>query len=218
MKISLTFDNGPDPEVTPQVLEALAAAKAPATFFAVGRLLNDRTLDLLRRARAEGHQVGNHTFHHAKPFGVLEPPLDAIDEIERTQALLEDLGAERLFRPTAGGEAPHDRLMTPTAYQHLLDGGYSCILWNNVPRDWADVEGWPETALAEARRRDWSVLVIHDIATGAMKQLPRFLDMAGAEGAEFTLDFPQACVPIRAGRAIWPMDSLMTRPKPDAAR
>jgi peptidoglycan/xylan/chitin deacetylase (PgdA/CDA1 family) len=210
MRISLTFDNGPDPEVTPVVLDALKAAGVAAVFFAVGRNLNPQTLELLRRARGEGHLVGNHTFHHAKPFGVLEPPLDPVSEIERTQALLGDLAPERLFRPTAGGEAPDRRLMTPAAYAHLLAGGYSCILWNNVPRDWANTEGWPEAALAEAGRSDWSVLVIHDIATGAMAQLPRFLAAARDAGAEFVLDFPDACTPIRAGRAAWPMDHLTT--------
>lgn len=210
MKISLTFDNGPDAEVTPGVLDVLAAARTPATFFIVGRQLTPETLDLVRRAGDEGHGIGNHTYHHARPFGVLAPPLDPIDEIERTQALLGPLGAERLFRPTAGGEAPDARLMTPAAYRHLLDGGYSCILWNNVPRDWADIAGWPETALAKARESDWSVLVIHDIPTGAMAQLPRFLDMAQAAGAEFVRDFPDDCAPIRGGRSLWSMDHLTT--------
>jgi peptidoglycan/xylan/chitin deacetylase (PgdA/CDA1 family) len=211
VKVSLTFDNGPDPEVTPAVLDALAAAQVPATFFAVGRLLTPETLPLLRRARAEGHAVGNHTFHHAKPFGVLEPPLDPVAEIERTQDLLGDLAPERLFRPTAGGEAPDARLMTPAAYDHLQAGGYSCVLWNNVPRDWANTEGWPEVALAQAAGSDWSVLVIHDIPTGAMAQLPRFLAAAREAGAQFVRGFPDACTPIRDGQAVWPMDHLMTR-------
>jgi peptidoglycan/xylan/chitin deacetylase (PgdA/CDA1 family) len=210
MKISLTFDNGPDPQVTPGVLDVLAERRTPASFFVIGRNLTPASLDLVRRAADEGHRIGNHTFHHARPFGVLEPPLNAVDEIERTQALLGPLGAERLFRPTAGGEAPDRRLMTPAARRHLMDGGYSCVLWNNVPRDWADVETWPETALAQAGNSPWSVLVIHDIPTGAMAQLPRFLDMAADDGAEFTPDFPDDCVPIRAGRRQWPMDHLTT--------
>ena len=210
MKISLTFDNGPDPEVTPAVLDALAAAQVPASFFVVGGRLTPQTLDLVRRARAEGHVIGNHTFHHAKPFGALEPPMDPVEEIERTQALLGELAPERLFRPTAGGEAPDNRLMTPAAYEHLTAGGYSCVLWNNVPRDWANVDGWPEVALAEAGHSDWSVMVIHDIATGAMAQLPRFLAAAREAGAEFVHGFPDACTPIRDGRAVWPMGHLMT--------
>jgi peptidoglycan/xylan/chitin deacetylase (PgdA/CDA1 family) len=213
MKISLTFDNGPHPDVTPRVLDDLAAAGTPATFFAVGRQLDPDTLPLLRRAREEGHRIGNHTFHHAAPFGVLEPPLEAIDEIERTQALLGDLGAERLFRPTAGGEVPDRRLMTPAAHRHLVDGGYSCILWNNVPRDWANIDGWPQVALGQAAGQDWSVLVIHDIATGAMSHLSRFLEMAADQGAQFVSDFPDNCVPIRAGEPLWPMDHLMRIPE-----
>jgi peptidoglycan/xylan/chitin deacetylase (PgdA/CDA1 family) len=208
MKISLTFDNGPHPVVTPQVLDVLAASGTPASFFVIGRLLTPETLPIVRRARDEGHAVGNHTFNHAKPFAELQPPLDPVEEIERAQAALGELGEERLFRPTAGGETPDARLMTPAAYQRLIDGGYSCVLWNNVPRDRANIDGWPEVALAEARRSDWSVVVIHDMDTGAMAHLGRFIAAARAAGGEFVRGFPDACTPIRRGRPTWSMDHL----------
>jgi peptidoglycan/xylan/chitin deacetylase (PgdA/CDA1 family) len=211
MKISLTFDNGPDPAVTPGVLDVLKAEAAPATFFVVGKLVaQPGGVELMRRARDEGHAIGNHTYSHGKPFGLLGDDAAAIAEIDKAEAVLGELNPRRLFRPTVAGGALDHRAMTPATYDHLVAGGYSCVLWNNVPRDWAEVDTWPEIALAEAGRSDWSVMIIHDIPTGAMNHLGRFLKLAKNAGAEFSLEFPDACTPIRDGRAVWPMDHLMT--------
>jgi peptidoglycan/xylan/chitin deacetylase (PgdA/CDA1 family) len=63
-RVALTFDDGPCPESTPRVLDALGAAGVRATFFVIGRHAVDRS-DLLRRIRAEGHLLGNHSFDHS---------------------------------------------------------------------------------------------------------------------------------------------------------
>ena len=100
--VSLTFDNGPDPAVTPRVLDLLAARGIKATFFVVGEKLA-RHRHLAERAQAEGHWIGNHTYTHAAPFGVQDAST-ARAEIERTQELLDGLGhPDRLFRPMGGG-------------------------------------------------------------------------------------------------------------------
>ena len=66
--LCLTFDNGPEPEVTPGVLATLARRGIPATFFLVGDKLRDPAgLALANRARAEGHRVGNHTLTQGTP-------------------------------------------------------------------------------------------------------------------------------------------------------
>src|SRR5262249_14682194 len=62
-KVALPFDDGPDPQYTPAILDALKAANAPATFFVVG-LNGERYPGLLKRELAEGHEIGNHTFTH----------------------------------------------------------------------------------------------------------------------------------------------------------
>ena len=62
-KIALSFDDGPDREFTPEILDVLKQKKAPATFFVIGSSAND-DLGLIRREYAEGHQqIGNHTWH-----------------------------------------------------------------------------------------------------------------------------------------------------------
>ncbi len=62
-KIALTFDDGPDPRNTPQILDTLKEKHAPATFFVIGSAAND-DLGLLKREYDEGHEIGNHTYTH----------------------------------------------------------------------------------------------------------------------------------------------------------
>src|SRR5260370_16308127 len=65
-RVALTFDDGPHPEATPRVLDALARAGVPATFFLVGEHAQ-RWPALVRRIRDEGHLIGNHSFAHRIP-------------------------------------------------------------------------------------------------------------------------------------------------------
>ncbi|HWK73416.1 MAG TPA: polysaccharide deacetylase family protein [Povalibacter sp.] len=65
--VHLTFDDGPDPEWTPQVLDVLAAAEMRATFFSIGRQAQ-RYPELIRRVSAAGHEIANHTFDHRHPW------------------------------------------------------------------------------------------------------------------------------------------------------
>jgi len=63
MRVALTFDDGPDPEVTPEVLSVLASHELKATFFCIGTKILQHP-ELARRIVAEGHTIGNHTHHH----------------------------------------------------------------------------------------------------------------------------------------------------------
>jgi peptidoglycan/xylan/chitin deacetylase (PgdA/CDA1 family) len=205
LNVSLTFDNGPDPVVTPQVLEVLDHAAVKASFFMLGAMLAkpggwDTAVEVARR----GHRIGNHTWSH-RQLGTLTPS-EAVAEIDRTQQQLGDLAdADRLFRPAAGGGVIGPKMMSAAASDHLLAERYSCVLWNSVPRDWEDIEGWPRTALADIARLAWPVVVVHDVATGAMERLEDFLAQAKDLGAEFTQDFPTDCTPIWRGERKWPM-------------
>jgi peptidoglycan-N-acetylglucosamine deacetylase len=202
--VSLTFDNGPDPVVTPHVLDILAARGLKATFFVVGAKLA-RHRHVAERAHAEGHWIGNHTYSHAAPFGV-QDAATARAEIERTQALLDGLAhPDRLFRPMGGGGRLDRRLLSEPALETLTRGGYSVVLWDRLPRDWEDPDGWVERALTQ----DGSVLVLHDVATGAMDHLETFLDRAQDAGIEFAQDL-SACTVVRRGEIVRPLDGLVT--------
>jgi peptidoglycan-N-acetylglucosamine deacetylase len=210
-KLTLSFDNGPFPDVTPGVLDALAAAQATAVFFVCGKEARDpRRRPLLDAIRAAGHRIGNHTDSHRVELGATRDPGAPHREIEDAQAALADFAdADKLFRPYGAGGVLGPRLLSRAAVSHLCDGGYTCVLWNSVPRDWEDPAGWPERALADLRAQDWTLLVLHDIPTGAMRALPDFLARARDAGAELTGELPPACVPIVRGRVVGALEGLV---------
>ena len=200
-EVCLTFDNGPEPEVTPGVLAVLARRRIPATFFVVGQKLRDPAARACaERARAEGHAIGNHTLTHGEPLG-RRSAAEAWAEIAEADALLGDLhGPDRLFRPNGGGGALGPHLFNRAAADHLLAHHHTVWLWNAVPGDFRDPDGWPDTALAMLRAaRETMVLVLHDLPNGAMRHLDRFLGEAMEAGAVFGAAPPESCVPLRRG-------------------
>jgi peptidoglycan-N-acetylglucosamine deacetylase len=200
--VTLSFDNGPDPVVTPQVLDILAREGMKATFFVVGqRLEAPGGLALAARAHREGHWIGNHTYSHAVPFGMLAIEEAAVAEIERANALIGKLAEpHRYFRPYGGGGILDKRILNPAAVRCLCDNGHSCITWNAIPRDWADPAGWVETALRQITEQDETLVVLHDIPSGAMDRLAEFIVRAREAGATFRQDFPASCILISNGK------------------
>lgn len=205
--LTLSFDNGPEPETTPAVLDILARRGLKATFFVIGKKVADpERRRLAERAYDEGHWIGNHTYSHGVPLGRLSGDDVAEREIDRTQAILGSLAhPQRWFRPFGNGGHLDDGLLRPQVVDRLIAGGYSCVLWNAVPHDWDDPDGWVERALSQCAAQPWTLMVLHDLPTGAMAHLDRFLDRASAEGARFHQDFPPCCVPIRAGEMVLPI-------------
>jgi peptidoglycan/xylan/chitin deacetylase (PgdA/CDA1 family) len=210
--LTLSFDNGPEPDVTPGVLDVLARHRIKTTFFVIGEKIADPTRRALsERAREEGHLIGNHTYTHTLPLGFDPDPGVAEKEIGRTQALMGNLAhAERLFRPFGGGGSLSEGLLKRSCVQYLVDGGYTCILWNSIPRDWDDPNGWVERAIEQCRAQDWTLMVLHDLPTGAMRHLDRFLNLVQEAGARLRQDFPPACVPIRSGKIVLPLDAYVS--------
>src|SRR6185369_797747 len=86
--VVLTFDDGPDPQRTPRLLDALARAGARAAFFVLGQQAQKHP-DLVRRIVAEGHQLGNHSFSHPWMLPMRRRAIE--DEIDRCQAALADI-------------------------------------------------------------------------------------------------------------------------------
>lgn len=201
--VTLTFDNGPDPDATPDVLDVLRRRRLRATFFVVGqRLVDPARRALAQRAHAEGHWIGNHTFSHAGALGARQDPGHAAAEISHTQELLGGLAhPDRLFRPVGGGGRLGPHLLSAEARDHLASGGYTIVLWSAVPGDWRDPDGWPDRALEQCLAQPRPVLVLHDIAGGAMRHLDAVLGRLADAGARFAQDFPPAAMPMRRGVA-----------------
>jgi peptidoglycan/xylan/chitin deacetylase (PgdA/CDA1 family) len=186
--LTLTFDNGPEPDVTPGVL------------------------DILReRAHAEGHWIGNHTFTHSIPLGAMHEPDAPQAEIGRTQDVIGAMAhPDRLFRPFGSGGIISRALLSPVAVDHLVEGGYTCVLWNAIPRDWADPAGWVGRAIDLCERQDTTLMVLHDLPTGAMRHLPTFLDRIAERGIELRREFPPDLVPIHRGRVTRPLERFVS--------
>jgi peptidoglycan/xylan/chitin deacetylase (PgdA/CDA1 family) len=128
--VALTFDDGPDPELTPAVLDALAEAGATATFFVVGENVR-RAPELARRAVAEGHALGVHTEHHRHAWTLGPAALRA--EMERgLEAVVSATGRQPLwFRPPWGSFNARSR--AEARRLGLRTALWSCDAWDWVP-------------------------------------------------------------------------------------
>jgi peptidoglycan-N-acetylglucosamine deacetylase len=210
--ITLTFDNGPEPGVTDDVLDVLARHDIRATFFVLGhKLARPEGRKAAERAHAEGHWVGNHTWSHKTPLGLVSDPHEAEAEISRTQTEIGVLAhPQKLFRPFGGGGNLDSRLLSHAALDYLVRERFTCVLWNSIPRDWADPEGWVARGIEQALAQPWSLTVLHDLPTGAMRNLGRFLQEVLERGGRFRQDFPSACVPLRNGKIEAPLDPFVS--------
>jgi len=119
--VALSYDDGPSPENTPELLEILAAAEAKATFFVVGAEV-ERHADLALRVLEAGHELGNHTFSHRDPRDLSDAEYRL--EIERGARAIGEVGAApALFRPPFGKR--------PQQAARLCAGlGLTSVLWS----------------------------------------------------------------------------------------
>jgi peptidoglycan/xylan/chitin deacetylase (PgdA/CDA1 family) len=173
-RVYLTFDDGPDARWTPRILDILAEAAVPATFFLVGRLAV-RYPALVRRLAAEGHVAGNHTWSHRHPWTMLSST--ARKEVHDGAAAIADLigRAPKFFRP------PHGRLRR-CMIEEAERGGQTLVLWNHSAVDWGP---WASAAGIAARLdaiQGGDIVLLHD-GRGRINRpwrtaevLPAFLD------------------------------------------
>ncbi len=131
--LSLTFDDGPDPEVTPKVLDTLKANNLKATFFLIGRKLEGNE-DLVRRMIGEGHIIGTHSFSHSKWFDFFAPRIMKKEFRVTAEKISEITGKKPLlFRPPYGVINPMvKKALSGMNYQLI---GFSNRLYDTVNSD-----------------------------------------------------------------------------------
>ena len=151
---ALTFDDGPNPEATPAILDALGAEGVAATFFVLGRHA-DRWPAIVERTTAEGHVIGNHGYHHRKL--VWRSPSYVRDDILLGTAAIERAGAARprLFRAPHGQRNPWVSPIARGAGQRTV--GWTLGVWDTA-RPGPDVIA--ERVLRGTR--PGSIVLLHD--------------------------------------------------------
>ena len=203
-RVTLTFYNGPTPGVTERVLEILDRAGIRSTFFVIGqKLRTPAAAALARDARSAGHWIGNHTFTHSVALGDRPTADYAAREIGDTQACIGELShPDKLFRPygNSGLIGPH--LLSRAALSYLLSHRFRTIIWNCVPGDWKDPNGWVESCVAQVEAHDWSVIVLHDIKTGCLPRLQELLQRITDMGVIHEQEYPEAVTLTRAGQSV----------------
>jgi peptidoglycan/xylan/chitin deacetylase (PgdA/CDA1 family) len=172
--VYLTFDDGPIPECTPQLLDILKQYGVKATFFMVAENA-ERYPELLARVRDEGHVVGNHTYHHMR--GCKHDTQTYVRDALRGAEVLQTT----LFRP------PHGR-MRNNQKKALIDQGYTIYLWDVLTHDY-NPHYSVDKMLAVVKRytRNGSILVMHDSLKSKdrmLEALPQIIEWLQSNGYE----------------------------------
>ncbi len=150
----LTFDDGPDPQWTPRVLDALAAAGMRATFFVLGRLALQHA-GLVRSALAQGHAIGNHSFSHGHPWTLTRA--QARNEIRSGADAIADVTGERpaWYRPPHGRLGWHGLEFAQLEKQRL-------VLWSVSAIDWGPLASTRRIVDRLQRVRAGDIALLHD--------------------------------------------------------
>jgi len=169
--VALTFDDGPYPPYTEQVLDVLKEYHVPATFFVVGQNV-EKYPELVKRIADEGHQIGNHTYHH---IDLLKANRKVIaEEIDNTsKAILSAAGiSPHLMRP------PHG-FRDPVVMEMMAERNLKVVEWSVMSRDWTNpgVDAIVERTVKKVK--NGSIILLHD-GDGITSQASRIQSVEAA--------------------------------------
>jgi peptidoglycan-N-acetylglucosamine deacetylase len=154
--VAITFDDGPDPIFSSQILDVLKKHKAKATFFVVGQYAKAHP-EIIKREREEGHEVGNHTFTHIDVLKVTKNKLNK--EIEKTERIIYRDGEPevKLFRPPLGH-------MSWQLINMMKEKRYKSVLWSwhQDTRDWSGRSAGPMIQQVVGNVRNGDIILFHD--------------------------------------------------------
>lgn len=176
--VALSFDDGPHPIFTPQVLDILQRYDAKATFFLIG----DRALhhpDLVARIKEAGHEVGNHYYKNRPTFG--HSDAEFLGYLERTERAIGPIGEPRLFRAPGGVAWPRQIRLAKLR-------GYTCVLGSAYPNDPMRPPVRYITWLIEKNLVPGTIVILHDGISDpsrSIKALPQILKAGRQRGLNF---------------------------------
>jgi peptidoglycan-N-acetylglucosamine deacetylase len=153
-QIALTYDDGPNDPHTLELLDVLAKHNVRATFFMIGRYVQQRP-DIARAVAQAGHAIGNHTFTH--PQLIFESKAQTRIQLVDCHQVLEDAigGHSKLFRPPFGGRRP-------ATIRVARDLGLQTVMWNVTGYDWNAPPAAVIESKVERQMRGGDVILLHD--------------------------------------------------------
>ncbi len=173
-KIALTFDDGPHPVYTEQMLEVLDENQVPATFFLLGQNIEGHE-EVVKEIAEKGHLIGNHTFHHVQITGMSAE--QAYEEIDQTSRLIEELTGKgtEYVRPPFG--------TWNTGLESELD--LIPVMWTIDTKDWTteNVDAIVNHVVKNAGEND--IILMHDSYKSTVEATERIIKLLKAEGFEF---------------------------------
>ncbi len=185
-KVSFTFDDGPDAVWTPKILDVLKARGVKATFFIVGHN-GEFNPSLVKRIVEEGHEIGNHTYTHAKLTKISQVRMRL--ELDATQRLIESLTGRSttLFRPPYNADSTPSRLeeLMPLKFAESDEMGYTIVLEKIDPQDWSRPGADVILQRVKEQRKDGNIILLHDAGgdrSQTVEALPRIIDWLQARG------------------------------------
>lgn len=159
--VALTFDDGPDPEFTPQILDILEREHVPATFFVIGARAATSGA-LIARMNASGHEIGNHTFSHPNIDDV--GALRLRTELESTTQIVASIVGRRplLYRPPSLADVEPRTVSSAAAFARAGSLGYLVVDADVDPRDWEQQRSAAIVADTLAQAEHGGVILLHD--------------------------------------------------------
>jgi peptidoglycan/xylan/chitin deacetylase (PgdA/CDA1 family) len=179
---ALTFDDGPESELTPQILDILDDYDIKATFFVIGQNAARHT-DVLKDISDRGHEIGNHSWSHKYLPKISKSSKE--NEILKTEQLLIDILGEHtpIFRPPYGAVKAQDK--------QLIDSlGYKIVNWSVDTRDWAGTSGEQMMKYVKQQLKPGGIILMHNSGNtktvkNMMSILPTMIEWIREQGYEF---------------------------------
>lgn len=167
--IALTFDDGPDPATTPQILEILKLANLKATFFVIGKNA-EKNPELIKAISADGHTIGNHSYSHSAGIGLFSRQKLVNDVNQCTDTIEKVTGVKPvLFRPPFG--------VTNPRYAYLLQTtGLKSIGWSIRSYDTTIENEKKLYNRITSQLKAGSIVLLHDTSTTTIRMLPALIN------------------------------------------
>ena len=177
--LALTFDDGPHPEYTPQVLDVLKQYDVKATFFVIGERIAGNE-DILKRMPAEGHQIGNHSFSHKNTFPWLDAKKMASNLLQCEQAIEQAVGYQATwFRPPFG-------VTNPTMAKTVKMLGYRVAGWSIRSLDTIKRDKQKVVQRVVSRLKPGAVILLHDRLPETHRVAEQIIRQAKEKGYAFS--------------------------------